>query len=181
MTLDGVMQAPGGKDEDIRGGFSFGGWAMSRNDEVGARILGQGMTSGNGMLFGRWTYELFAGYWPLQTDDNPFTPVLNAATKYVLSRTLEEPLPWENSVLLRDVEELRGIDANLTVLGSGEMTRSLLEHDLVDEYLLMIHPVVLGTGTKLFGQTATELELVEVTPTTTGVLMARYRTVRPGR
>ena len=99
MSLDGVIQAPGRPDEDIRGGFDRGGWAVPYNDDVMAQKMGEGMASSGTMLFGRRTYEDFFGYWPRQTD-NPFTPYLNQATKYVVSSTLTDPLPWENSILL---------------------------------------------------------------------------------
>src|SRR6187397_2349153 len=101
VTLDGVMQAPAGRDEDTRDGFEHGGWAAPNNDEVMGRVLGRDMARGPGrLLFGRRTYEHMYSYWPKQTDDNPFTEVLNRSRKYVASRTLREPLPWENSSLL---------------------------------------------------------------------------------
>ena len=99
ISMDGVIQAPGRPDEDTRDGFDRGGWAMPYNDDVMAQRMGEGMASSGAMLFGRRTYEDFYGYWPRQTD-NPFTPYLNQATKYVVSSTLSEPLPWENSILL---------------------------------------------------------------------------------
>ena len=99
ISMDGVIQAPGRPDEDTRGGFDRGGWAVPYNDEIMAQRMGEGMSSSGAMLFGRRTYEDFYGYWPKQTD-NPFTPYLNQATKYVVSSTLSEPLPWQNSILL---------------------------------------------------------------------------------
>jgi dihydrofolate reductase len=166
LTLDGVMQAPGRPDEDTRDGFAHGGWAVPYFDEVMGRVMGERMATGRGaLLLGRRTYEDFAGYWPKQTD-NPFTPVLNASTKYVVSRTLQEPLPWENSVLVRDPDELEG---DLVVLGSGDLVQSLP----VDEYVLSIHPLVLGTGRRLLKQ-PTALRLVDSVPTTTGVIIATY-------
>ena len=99
ISMDGVIQAPGRPDEDTRGGFDRGGWAVPYNDEIMAQRMGEGMASSGAMLFGRRTYQDFYGYWPQQTD-NPFTPYLNQATKYVVSSTLTEPLPWENSILL---------------------------------------------------------------------------------
>jgi dihydrofolate reductase len=178
VTLDGVMQAPGRPDEDTRGGFEHGGWAVPYFDEVLGRAMGERMTSDGAMLLGRRTYEDFAGFWPKQTD-NPFTPLLNQRRKYVASTTLAEPLPWENSTLLTgDVgTAVAALDVNLTVLGSGELIRTLMERDLVDEFVLTIHPLVLGTGRRLFGDGGppATLELVDATPTTTGVVIATYQ------
>jgi dihydrofolate reductase len=184
LTLDGVMQAPSGPDEDRRGGFPHGGWAAPYQDEVMGRVMGEHMAAAEGgaLLFGRWTYESFYAYWPHQTD-NPFTPVLNARQKYVASTTLTEPLPWENSTLLRGdavtaVAELkRERDGDLAVLGSGRLIQSLLRADLVDELLLTISPVVLGTGQRLFpdGGAPARFQLTDSTTTTTGVIIATYR------
>jgi dihydrofolate reductase len=136
------------------------------------------MTSDGAMLLGRRTYEDFAGFWPKQTD-NPFTPVLNQRRKYVASTTLAEPLPWENSTLLTgDVgAAVAALDTELTVLGSGELIRTLMQRDLVDEFVLTIHPLVLGTGRRLFGDGGppATLELVDAIPTTTGVVIATYQ------
>jgi dihydrofolate reductase len=179
VTLDGVMQAPGRPDEDRRGGFARGGWAVPYMDAVLGRVMGADMARGGALLFGRRTYQDFSAYWPHQAD-NPFTPVLDERQKYVASRTLAEPLPWRNSTLLEGdaVAELKQrLADDLTVMGSGELVQSLRRRDLVDEYLLLIHPLVVGSGRRLFpddSPTAT-LRLVEVTPTTTGVLIARYR------
>jgi dihydrofolate reductase len=133
------------------------------------------------MLFGRVTYEHFYDFWPKQTDGNPFTPVLNRAQKYVVSTTLEEPLPWENSTLIADdvpgkVAEIKA-RGDVVVLGSGNLIQTLLKHELVDEFVLMIHPIVLGAGRRLFpeGSPVTKLELDESVTTTTGVLIGRYR------
>jgi dihydrofolate reductase len=183
LSLDGVIQAPAGEQEDTRGGFAHGGWAAPYMDHVMGEFMGRGMGSGGAMLFGRRTYEQFASFWPHQTDGNPFTPVLNAATKYVASRTLAEPLPWQNSVLLAgeatdSVARLKeSMPGHLTVLGSGALVRSLAEAGLVDTYVLSIHPLVLGTGTRLFrdGLPRTRLELTESVVTTTGVIIARYQ------
>jgi dihydrofolate reductase len=178
VTLDGVMQAPGRPGEDTRGGFEHGGWAVPYFDEVLGRAMGERMTSDGAMLLGRRTYEDFAGFWPKQTD-NPFTPVLNQRRKYVASTTLTEPLPWENSTLLTgDVgDAVAALDVDLTVLGSGELIRALMQRDLIDEFVLTIHPLVLGTGRRLFadGGPPATLELVGATPTTTGVVITTYR------
>jgi dihydrofolate reductase len=183
LTLDGVMQAPAGADEDTRDGFEHGGWAAANQDEVMGRVLGQGMAGGPGLLlFGRRTYEHMYSYWPKQTDDNPFTEILNRSQKFVASRTLCSPLPWENSTLLEGdagdaVAALKAQhEKDMVVLGSGDLFQTLIERDLVDEYLLMIHPVVLGTGRRMFrdGGASSKLLLVESVTTTTGVVIARY-------
>ncbi|MET1072168.1 MAG: dihydrofolate reductase family protein [Umezawaea sp.] len=183
VSLDGVAQAPGRPDEDTRGGFGHGGWAGPYADGTAMAKMGEGMARTTAMLFGRRTYEDFFGYWPKQTDGNPFTPVLDNATKHVASRTLEEPLPWRNSVLLAGEaadtaavlkEEL---DGDVVVLGSLELVRSLAAAGLVDEYLLLIHPILLGTGKRLFpeGGPSGGLRLVDSTTSTTGVIIATYR------
>lgn len=176
LSLDGVMQAPAAADEDTRGGFARGGWALAGNDDVMGAELGKRMGGDGALLLGRRTYEHFYGFWPKQTDGNPFTDVLNRITKHVVSRTLQEPLPWENSVLVRDVAGVGEIKRRqgLTVLGSGELSGELMRRGLVDEWLLMIHPVVLGTGRRLFGGVEVPLRLVDSVPTTTGVVIATY-------
>jgi dihydrofolate reductase len=182
VTLDGVMQAPGRPDEDRRGGFEHGGWALPYNDEVMGRAMGERMAARGSLLLGRRTYEDFYGFWPHQTD-NPFTKVLDAARKYVASTTLSEPLPWRNSTLL-DGDAAEAVarlkdqgDEDLAVLGSGELIQSLMRRDLIDEYLLLIHPLVLGTGRRLFrdGSPAAKLRLVDSVITTTGVVIATYQ------
>jgi dihydrofolate reductase len=182
ITLDGVMQAPGRPSEDTRDSFEHGGWAAPNIDDVIGKFLGVGTMQGGTMLLGRLTYEHFYDFWPKQTDDNPFTPVLNRAQKYVASTTLKEPLPWENSTLISEdvpgkVAQLRD-EHDIAVLGSGDLIQTLMEHSLVDEFVLMIHPVVLGSGRKLFpeGATKTKLELTESATTTTGVFIGRYAT-----
>lgn len=178
VTLDGVMQAPGRPDEDRRGGFEHGGWAVPYTDDVMAKVAGDGMAQAGPLLFGRRTYQDFYAYWPHQTD-NPFTDVLNTSVKYVASRTLTEPLPWQNSTVMHDavaaVRELRGRPGpDITVLGSGELLRGLTPHRLVDRYVLLIHPIVLGTGRRLFGDHGTTLRLVDSMTTSTGVIIATY-------
>jgi dihydrofolate reductase len=181
MSMDGVVQAPGRPDEDIRGGFDRGGWAVPYNDEIMAQRMGEGMASSGAMLFGRRTYEDFYGYWPRQTD-NPFTPYLNQATKYVVSSTLAEPLPWENSILLPgdpavSVAELKADSGpDLGIVGSAQLVRSLLAANLVDRYLLLIHPLVLGQGRRLFDEQGpgVEFELVDSVTTSKGVIIATY-------
>jgi len=183
LTLDGVYQSPGAQSEDPRGGFKWGGWAGPSNDEVMGKKMAEGMAAGGALLFGRRTYEKFYGYWPNRKDGNPFTDVLNKIPKYVASRTLKAPLPWSNSTLLEgDVAEAvarlkQKPGKDMAVLGSGELCQTLLRHNLLDELLLMIHPVVLGEGLRFFPQgiPSGKLQLVEVKPTTTGVLLATYR------
>lgn len=180
LTLDGVMQAPGRCDEDIRDNFAHGGWAVAGNDEVMAQEMGKGMTPGGSLLFGRRTYEDFAAYWPNQPD-NPYTEVLNKAQKYVASTTLREPLPWANSTVIDGdaAAAVRALkqdsDTDIGVLGSGELVHTLAAHDLVDTYVLMIHPIVLGSGKRLFpGGQRHDLRLVHSVTTTTGVVLATY-------
>jgi dihydrofolate reductase len=187
ITLDGVMQAPGAPDEDVRGGFTHGGWALPYNDPVMAEAMGEGMAKGMPLLFGRRTYENFYAYWPNQRD-NPYTDVLNKAQKYVASRTLTEPLPWENSTLVKGeaaqtVAELKAQPGEeIGILGSGELVRSLMQHNLIDEYMLLIHPLVLGSGQRLFSDgTSFPLELGNTVTTTTGVIIATYRPVTTDR
>lgn len=186
VSLDGVMQAPAGPQEDTRGGFAHGGWAAPYSDEVAMREMSEGMAQGEQggpLLFGRVTYQQFEGFWPKQTDGNPFTPVLNAATKYVVSSTLTEPLTWENSVLVRG-GELAAVKEreprDIGVLGSGELVQTLLRLDLVDRFVLSIHPLVLGDGARLFrdGAQLAPFDLVKSVPTTTGVIIATYDRAR---
>jgi dihydrofolate reductase len=182
LTLDGVMQAPGRPDEDRRGGFEHGGWASAYRDSVMMQSMGEGMSQGAELLFGRRTYEDFFAVWPGRKD-NPFTEVLDKSRKYVTSRTLQEPLPWQNSTLLKGdaadtvgrLKEQPGKD--LAVLGSGDLLQTLMRHGLVDEYVLLIHPLVLGRGRRLFGDDAhrSALRLVKSVITTTGVVIAFYR------
>jgi dihydrofolate reductase len=182
LTLDGVMQAPGRPDEDRRGGFQHGGWAQPNNDEVMGRVLGEGMAQGGALLLGRRTYEDFYDFWPKQ-ENNPFTEVLDRAQKYVASTTLEEPLPWSNSTLLggdaaEAVSRLKEqAGKHIAVLGSGELAQSLMRHELIDRYVLMIHPLVLGSGRRLFpdGGPIAALTLVDSVTTTTDVVIATYR------
>ena len=182
LTLDGVMQAPGRPDEDTRGGFEHGGWAVPYNDEIMGKVMAEGMSDPGPLLLGRRTYEDFFSFWPHQTG-NPFTEVLDNTLKYVASTTLAEPLGWRNSKLLDGdaAEAVARLKAqpgkDMTVLGSGELIQSLRDRDLIDEYLLLIHPLVLGSGRRLFcdGGPAATLRLVDATPTTTGVIIATYR------
>src|SRR5213082_2642116 len=183
LTLDGVMQAPARPDEDRRGGFEHGGWATPYATMEGAEVS---MAYSGALLLGRRTYEDFYTVWPNRTD-NPFTAVLNNTQKYVASTTLSEQLPWSNSTLLKGdaaeavarLKEESGKD--LVVLGSGELVQSLMRRNLVDEYVLLIHPLVLGTGRRLFaeGSPTTALRFVNSKTATTGVVIATYRAAEP--
>jgi len=182
VSLDGVMQAPRRPDEDLRGGFEHGGWAVPYPDAVAGQAMAEGMADAGPMLFGRRTYIDFFNVWPKRAN-NPYTEVLNNGQKYVASTTLSNPLPWQNSTLIAGdvpaaVARLKAeAGKDLVVLGSGELLRSLMQHHLVDEYVLLIHPVVLGSGRRLFPDAGAfeKLELVKAIPTTTGVVIGTYR------
>src|SRR6266571_2390391 len=182
LTLDRVIQAPGRPDEDRRGGFEHGGWAIPYATMEAAE---ESKAYTGALLLGRRTYEDFYTVWPNRTD-NPFTAVLNNTQKYVASTTLSEPLPWINSTLLKGdaaesvtrLKEEPGKD--LVILGSGELVQSLMRRNLVDEYVLLIHPLVLGSGRRLFtdGGAFAALRLVGTKTTTTGVVIATYAATR---
>jgi dihydrofolate reductase len=182
LSLDGVMQGPGDPDEDRRGGFEHGGWQMRYFDDDFAKVAFEGMAETDAYLFGRRTYEIMAAYWPNQPDDVPFAASLNGLPKYVASTTLSEPLEWQNSTLLhgdvaKAVAELKEQPGkNIVVLGSGELVQTLMQNDLVDEYGLMINPLVLGSGKRLFpeGTVKLPLRLVRSMTTSTGVVVATY-------
>ncbi|MGK5558376.1 dihydrofolate reductase family protein, partial [Actinomadura kijaniata] len=150
LSLDGVVQGPAHADEDRRDGFTRGGWAAERGgDPTLLRVMGEHMGDGWALLVGRRTFEDLAGHWP-QQPSNPFTDALNAAHKYVVSTTLDDPLEWRPSTVLKDpgaVAEVRERESgNLVVFGSGELVSALLRLGLVDELVLQVHPVVLGAG-----------------------------------
>jgi dihydrofolate reductase len=185
VSLDGVMQAPGRPDEDTRDDFVRGGWAIPDNDAVMGKVMGEGMANGGSLLFGRRTYEDFFGFWPKQKD-NPFTEVLDNTQKYVASTTLREPLSWRNSTLLSgdvavEVAQLKArSDNDIAVLGSGALIQSLMRHHLIDRFVLMIHPLVLGRGRRLFpdGGPSADFRLIDSVVTTKGVVIATYRSNR---
>lgn len=182
VTLDGVVQGLGRPDEDTRGGFTHGGWGPQYNDEVMGRELATGMARSGDMLFGRSTWQDFITAWACATDGNPFTAHMNAARKYVVSRTLDDAGAWQNSILLRGeavdtVAELKTQPGNdLSITGSASLVRSLHAAGLIDEYTLLIHPLTLGSGTRLFAGPAplTEFELTRSVTTTKGVIIACY-------
>ena len=185
LSLDGVMQAPGDPQEDTEAGFAHGGWQRPYFDDVMGKAAAEGMAETDAYLFGRKTYQKMAAFWPTAPADDPFAAHLNGTTKYVASRTLRDP-SWQPVEVLTDdvpgavaaLKEKPG--GTITVLGSGELVRTLLVNDLVDELELTVSPVVLGSGKRLFGP-ATDvlrLELVSSVPTSTGSVMLRYRHAR---
>ena len=182
VTLDGVVQGLGRADEDTRSGFTHSGWGVRYNDEVMGREMAKGMAKPGDMLFGRRTWQDFITAWGRRTDGNPVTTKLNAATKYVVSRTLEDADAWQNSVLLRGdaagtVAELKArSDRDLGIVGSASLVRSLHAAALIDHYTLAIHPLTLGSGARLFEGPAplTEFELSGSVTTTKGVIIAQY-------
>jgi dihydrofolate reductase len=182
VTLDGVMQAPGGPEEDTSGGFTHGGWSVKYWDERMGEVMGAAMGKPFDLLLGRRTYEIFAAHWPRVVDD-PAAAALNNATKYVASRTLKR-LEWQNSRLLgadvpKAVAELKRADGpEIQVHGSANLIQTLLKHDLIDEFRIWTFPLVLGTGKRLFdgGAVPAGLELVDSTVSTTGVTIGTYKT-----
>jgi len=182
LTLDGVMQAPGGPDEDRSDGFEHGGWSFPFPDEDFGRLVGAWFEQADAFLLGRRTYEIFAAFWPQVTDQtDPVATRLNRLPKYVASRTLES-VSWRGAELLRgDVaEQVAGLKEQpgreLQVHGSGGLLQTLMAHDLVDEHRLFIYPVVLGSGRRLFreGAPPRSLKLLDTTTTSTGVVVATY-------
>jgi len=185
-TVDGVAQAPGHPDEDRSGGFEHGGWMPQFQDAQLGQAIGQhmgNMGSDGALLFGRKTYEHFFEVWPNRKDGNPFTPVLNNTMKYVVSRTLKEPLPWQNSTLLRgdaeqSVAKLRQQrEGTVVILGSISLVQSLLRADLIDEMTLTINPILIGSGRKLLDGSLPfeKLRLVSSMTTPKGVIMVTYQ------
>lgn len=182
ISLDGVMQAPGGPEEDTSGGFKYGGWTFPYFDEFSGNIMGEQMSMPFDLLLGGITYDIFAGYWPKQDPAGPVAEPFNKATKYVVS-DLSPELTWENSVLIdgdvvTKLKELKQQDGPmLQVHGSGNMIQTLFEHDLVDELWLKIFPVTLGKGKRLFaeGTMPAAFELTESKTSPSGVIFANYK------
>lgn len=181
VTLDGVMQGPGRPDEDTRGGFTAGGWTNGYQDEVSMRFAGERMADGGALLFGRRTYDDVLGYWSTTADPNPFTDMLLDSRKYVVSRSRDTELIHPNSTLLpgeavETVAALREkVGDTLTILGSGELIRSLQAGGLIDRYVLQVHPIVLGSGSTMFaGDDRVDLVLERAVTTTTGVIIVDY-------
>lgn len=180
ITLDGVMQAPGGPEEDPSGGFAHGGWSVNYWDDVMGQVMGGAMATPYDLLLGRRTYEIFAAHWPYSTEE-PAATSLNAAHKYVASRTLEQPT-WGPATLIRDVPgEVAKLKAQegveIQVHGSADLIHTLLEHDLVDELRVWTFPLLVGAGKRLFGNRTApgNLKLVSSTVSTTGVIIATYQ------
>jgi dihydrofolate reductase len=176
ITLDGVMQAPGGPQEDISGGFKHGGWTAPYGDEVFSKIMEEELKPAD-YLLGRKTFEIFASYWPEHAD---FWPGINDGTKYVLSQTIERS-DWKNTIFLKspaDIEKLKNSEgADIQVWGSSELIQLLFKHDLVDELRLKIYPLTLGKGKKLFesGAIPAAFTLTESQVTSKGVIIANYK------
>jgi dihydrofolate reductase len=180
LTLDGVMQAPGGPEEDESGGFASGGWSVNYWDEQMGEVMGAATSSPFALVLGRRTYDIFAAHWPHASEEDG-APIFNNATKYVASRS-RRTLEWSNSVLIEGdaadgVEKLKREDGpELQVHGSGDLVQTLLRHGLVDEYRLWVFPLVLGSGKRLFGEGTVPagLRLLDHTVSSTGVVMATY-------
>lgn len=179
MTLDGVMQAPGGPDEDPSSGFKYGGWTAPyfyEADEAAGELMARQMKSAD-LLLGRKTFEIFAAYWPEHAD---FWPGINDVTKYVMSNSLDKS-DWKNSVFLKSVEEIKKLKdsegSDIQVHGSGNLTQTLFKHDLVDELWLKTFPVTLGVGKRLFGEGTipAAFTLTESLVTPNGVIFANYK------
>ncbi len=186
ITLDGIMQAPGGPDEDRSGGFKHGGWTVPYFDDFGGRVMAEQMGRPFDLLLGRKTYQIFAGYWPHhETDGDPISGGLNRATKYVVSKSLKK-LDWGPSVLISrnvpaGIRKIKGQDGpDLQVHGSGNLIQTLLKHGLVDELWLKTFPITLGRGKRLFaeGTIPAAFKLVDSKVSPAGVLIANY--VRAG-
>lgn len=182
VTLDGVVQGPGRADEDTRGGFTHGGWGSRYDDEVMGREMAKGMAKPGDMLLGRRTWQDFSTVWGRRTDGNPFTTRMNATTKYVVSRTLEDAGAWQNSIPLRGdaADTVAGLkarsDRDLGIVGSASLVRSLHAAALIDRYTLVICPLTLGAGARLFEGPAplAEFDLASSVTTTKGVIIAQY-------
>ena len=180
LSLDGVMQAPGGPEEDPTGGFTHGGWSVNYWDDLMGQHMDEALSKPFDLLLGRKTYEIFAAHWPHVADD-PTADALNRATKYVVSTTLDKA-EWSNSTVIRGdvpvqiarLKEQTGPE--IQVHGSGQLIQTLMKHDLVDEYRLLVFPVLLGSGKRLFadGTIPAGLRLVDTGTSTTGVIIATY-------
>lgn len=177
LSLDGVMQGPGGPTEDTSGDFTLGGWTVPYFDEAGGKVMEAQMSGEYDLLLGRKTYDIFAGYWPAHTDG---WPQVNTITKYVVSQTLKDP-SWENTVVIQNVEQLKELKnsngKDLQVHGSSNLIQTLFKHDLVDELLLKTFPVTLGKGKRLFGEGTipAAFTLFDSLTTPSGIVVASYK------
>ncbi len=183
LTLDGVMQAPGDPQEDTEGGFKHGGWQMPYFDADAGRIMDETMTATDALLLGRVTYQIFAAFWPNAPKDDPMASKLNSMPKYIVSTTLKE-VEWNNSTLIKGdiADEIAKLkqqpgSGHLSVTGSGNLAQTLMRYNLVDEYVLWIHPVVLGSGKRLFanGIPPINLKLVDTKTTGSGIVILTYQ------
>jgi dihydrofolate reductase len=186
VSLDGVMQAPGGADEDTEGGFTHGGWTGPYwHDDIGAHFF-QTIAESDALLLGRKTWQIHGGAFEPMADGDPFGDIMNSMPKYVVSRTLATADAWRNSTLISGnvVEEVRALKArpgkNILIDGSSMLVHALAQHDLIDEYHLMVYPVVLGSGKKVFPEGGRlNLRLIESQPLPSGVVHMRYAPDRP--
>ncbi len=183
LTLDGVMQAPGDSKEDTQGGFKYGGWQMPLFDDDAGKIISESVMATDALLLGRVTYQIFAAYWPTAPADDPFAKKLNSVPKYVASTTLKK-VEWNNSTLIKgnlaeEVTKLKQQPGSgiLSVTGSGKLAQSLMREGLVDEYDIWIHPLVLGSGKRLFdgGIVPINLKLVDTKTTGSGIVVLTYQ------
>lgn len=183
ITLDGVMQAPGTKDEDTRGGFTRGGWQLPYYDEVIIGTMMERYAASDALLFGGRTYQAFAAYWPTAPSDDPFAGEMNRLKKYVVADDTVDTAKWQNSEhitgdMVAEITRLKAQDGkDITVIGSGLLAQTLMQNNLVDEYIIFLAPLKLGTGTKLFNDDSTEqsLELLDSKVATTGELVLHYK------
>lgn len=180
MTLDGVIQAPGGSQEDTAEGFKYGGWMAPFFDEAGGKEMGKQMKETAGLLLGRKTYDIFSGFWPHHTTEAEGWPQINKVPKYVVSTTLKNPA-WENTEVLKDITELKKLKKSagpdLQVYGSAHLIQSLMQNDLVDELWLKIFPLTLGTGKRLFekGTIPAAFKLYNSKVTPSGTFFGYYK------
>ena len=183
LTLDGVMQAPGDPQEDTEGGFKYGGWQLPFFDDDAAKIMNEQMEATSALLLGRVTYQIHAAYFPTAPEDDPFAQKLNSIPKYVVSTTLKK-VEWNNSTLIKrnipeEVAKLKKQPGSgvISVTGSGKLAQTLMRENLVDEYKLWIHPIVLGSGKRLFGEgiVPLNLKLIDTKMTGKGVVILTYQ------
>lgn len=182
ITMDGVIQAPGGSKEDAAEGFKYGGWMgpYFGKDEIAGQEMVKQMKKTNALLLGRKTYDIFAGFWPQHATEAEGWPQVNKITKYVVSKTLKNP-PWENTVVVKDIDELKKLKnsdgPDLQIYGSANLVQSLMEHDLVDEFWLKIFPLTLGSGKRLFekGTIPASFKLFDSKISPNGIIFAYYQ------
>jgi dihydrofolate reductase len=182
ITLDGVMQAPGGPEEDTSGGFKYGGWTASYGDEIGDKVVQNELAQTADYLLGRKTFDIWAGYWPEHGD---FWPGINKGTKYVFSKSLKKSAPiitgWKNSAVIKNLADIKKLKSSegsdIQVWGSSKLVQVLLKNDLVDELRLKIYPLILGTGKKLFDNSTipAAFTLIDSCITPKGVIIANYK------